>query len=177
MNPWNIAKLLIHNCDSRHDVDELIATLANRNHLNTVLALLSAFGTESEVLSLPLDDSRSSTSPRPQPQKGGASRVRRETKLASEPAPVDEETLQDLEALFRSEGFTNLQVEEWVKDTFNIRQPIGKGSLRKYLVRLDSRDDAIPIKMLLSTARLTLKGDSSVGEDITFYWDQIGGRP
>ncbi len=177
MNPWNIAKLLVNNCDSAYEVDELIAALSNQNQLNTVLSLLSVFGTESEVLSLPPDDSQSSTSPRQESQKKGAFRVGRETKLASEPTPVDDETLHELEAVFRSEGFTNRQVEEWVKDTFGIRQPIGKGSLRKYLVRLASRDDAIPMKMLLSTARLKLTGDSSVGEDITFYWDQIGGRP
>ena len=83
-------------------------------------------------------------------------------------------TAKRLEVLFRNKGMTNQQVELWVNDNFSVAQAnLGKGSLRKYLVRVLNNADLGANNRLLAAAQRLVNEDSNETSDIKHYWDEL----
>lgn len=179
MQPWDLAKLLLNHCSAPTDVDDIVKVLSDKTQLGSVLGMLEHFRLSSSAQSTfrvqrdPTKTDRAQSSTSSGSQSNGLRKEPTPSKIDSPSDLTTDDILQDLEALFRSEAMTNIQIEQWVKANFSSRYSVGKGSLRNYLHRLVTQDDAIPGNVLLSTARLDLKSDPKVGEDIRFYWDQV----
>ena len=84
-----------------------------------------------------------------------------------------EASASQLEALFRTIGMTNKQVEQWITDNFGVQVIVGKHSLRKYLIRvLDVADLGLTNRLLSGAQRLSMNSGSLTSE-IREYWDQL----
>ena len=78
-----------------------------------------------------------------------------------------------LEALFRTIGMTNKQVEQWMTDSFGVQVLVSKDSLHKYLAKvLGAADLGLTNRLLASAQRLAIAADSPAS-DIKEYWDQL----
>ena len=66
---------------------------------------------------------------------------------------------------------TNKQVEDWIKENFSVGSTVGKGSLRKYLVRvLDNADLGLKNRIIAATQQLA-NGQDTENSDLVAYWD------
>ena len=66
---------------------------------------------------------------------------------------------------------TNKQVEEWITENFSVGSTVGKGSLRKYLVRvLDDADLGLKNRIIAATQQLANDQDTK-NSDLVEYWD------
>lgn len=173
MLTWDIAKLLIEKCDSPEDVTQVIVTLRSPSSIEEVCSLLTAFSngghpsTNSKQTSQTMQGMRSQ-SPSAGDGKSTSSRTKKE--------PVDSSSLaaaKQLEALFRSKGMTNQQVEQWVNSNFSARAILGKDSLRKYLTRVLNNVDLGVRNRILATAQRLVNEDYKGTSEIKDYWDEL----
>ena len=172
MRAWDIAKLLLDNCTSPQDVEEVLMTLDSPRELQELRSLLSSFS--NGTLSTPYADADTPPLPDPKrvsiPTTGQPSTEKSVKVLPKRPeAPM----MDHLESLFRSDGMTNKQVAQWFSTNFNINVPIGRKSLRHYLTKLlDDVDWGLRNRIFEAAQRLQ-KDDSSTPSDIESYWDQL----
>ena len=141
MKTWDIAKFLIQSCSSPEDVGQILATLQDPKEVGRVCELLSSFS----AVGPPAQTRQVGNLSGNVVAKNGSpsKRAKAATKKASvTKASSSEEAIADrLEPLYRNNGMTNKQVEEWIADNFNVGATVGKRSLREYLVRvLDGAD-------------------------------------
>ena len=169
MRAWDIAKLLLENCDSPREVDELITALENPNMVRDLrLKLLPWSETSSSESSADIDDA---SVPPTHVISSGA-----ETPANTFESPDSQDfafqstgmrttSPEELETILRSVGMTNKQSEQWILANFEVDIPIGKGSLRGYLARLIG--DASPelTARILATARQLASDYSSRGSE------------
>ena len=168
MRAWEIAKVLLKHCESEQEVDQVIETLNDTLALREVCVILSSFA---------------SRSPFNVPAKGpsGTSTVAvRKPKQSTidhgvKPLPVTSRVVmaEQLEVVFRAYGMTNRQVEQWFTTNFKIDVPVGKGSLRRYLMRVLAGVDLGLANRILAMAQGGLTGDSLKRSDIEEYWDGL----
>ncbi len=171
MNTWDIAKLLIQGCNSPDDIGRTLSTLRNPKDVERVCELLTAFSgvmpaTQIHQSGKTNDDAPPVNGSPANRAKGTVKKRRPETANSSEEAIAIK-----LEPLFREQGMTNIQVEEWFSTNFRIGRTIGKRSLRKYLIRvLDSADLGLKNRIIAAAQQLGNDPDAE-DSDLVKYWD------
>ena len=176
MRTWEIAKVLVGNCTSPEDVDQVIRLLNDTVAIQDICSMLSSF---SETQSL--------TSP----QKVGATKRRQTSSYASQPASpstsrrgsskgLDDSSevaqAYQLETLLRASGKTNREIEQWMSENFNVNAVVGRGSLRLYLSRVLRKADLGLRNRILSAAQNLAGKDIPGTSDIKDYWDELEKR-
>ena len=169
MTSWDIAKYLIQSCNSPEEVSHVVATLQNPQEVERVCDILTSFS-----VTTPTKQSHRGSKEKPGPLAlNGASAKRRSVNKTggTKTDSTGEAIAVKLEPLFRDQGMTNQQVEEWVASNFSIVEAIGKRSLRKYLIRvLDSAD--LGLKNRIMAAAQQLGNDPGAEDsDLVKYWD------
>ena len=168
MRTWEMAKLLIEHCDSQQDVDQVIETLNDRLAMQEVRRILAAFATRPR-LNVPTP----TPSSRPIPTLRKSERQIVDDGVKALPDTSRAVMAEQLEVLFRACGMTNRQVEQWFTVNFGIEILIGKGSLRRYLMRVLTGVDLGLANRILATVQGRLTGDSLKKSDIEDYWDRL----
>ena len=173
MHTWNIAKLLIESCNSPEDVEEVIVTLQDPDAVQQVCSFLTAFSNNK-----PSASRRKAKAPTMQ----GVGNYGSSTKIGK-PATgksggdfthsSKDATAAQLESLCRASGMTNKQVEQWFTDNFNVRVPIGKDSLRKYLAKVLNSADLGLTNRILAAAQRLVSDQATSTSDIKNYWDGL----
>ena len=167
MHTWDIAKLLLEHCDSRQDVDRVLLILNDTSALRELCVLLSEFATRPDPHeSSTIEADRLMEVPETQQRPKGDG-------LKPLPDASKATMSEQLESLFRSYGMTNNQVEQWFSSNFEINVPIGKGSLKQYLLKVLKEVNLGLGNRILATAQSHPRGDLSKTSDIKEYWDQL----
>ena len=167
MRTWEIAKLLLDNCESQRDVDEVLQTLSNSSETQKVLTMMSPFASSSYESTSDVVVSKQKRSPG---ELEGTAGKKKGSALID---TTKNSTAEQMESLFRSCGMTNKQVEQWFAGNFKIQIPIGKGSLRNYIARILSGVDLGLSNRILSTIQRQANSGLSDNSDIEKYWDQL----
>ena len=155
MRVWDIAKILISECDSPEDVDRILHVLDDPAEYRDLRSLLIPFS--SENLDSPLQE------PEGRQTQGEASR--------SLPGTAKASAVKQLETLFRSDGMTNKQVERWLLENFEVSRSVGKGSLKDFLEKVLSDFNLAKVNRIIASAQ-RLKDTSKSESDIASYWEQ-----
>ena len=175
MKTWNIAKILIQSCSSPEDVSRILATLRDPKEVESVCELLSSFSAivppeQPLQISNGNDNVVAKNGSLSNRTKGGTKKI--SASIARTSASTSEEAIADkLEPLFRNNGMTNKQVEEWVTTNFNVRATVGKSSLRKYLIRVLLGADLGLKNRILGAAQQLANSQDSKDSDLVKYWD------
>ena len=176
MHTWKIAKILVENCTSPEDVDEVIQLLSNALAIQDICWMLTAFSNSQSLPSSPqarAGKGQQSDSCSSQPKS-------RNTKGlgAGKGLDDDSEVAQafQLETLLKASGKTNRQIEQWMSENFNVRAVVGKGSLRLYLARVLRKADLSLRNRILGAAQSLVGKDSPGTSDIKDYWDELEKR-
>ena len=167
MHTWEIARLLLENCDSRQDVDQVLETLNDTLALQELRTMLSSFASDPGTATPP-SMPKSETMAMP---KLGQNVIDNGGNALPDTSKAT--VAEQLETLFRSSGMTNKQVEQWFSANFEIDVPIRKVSLRKYLLKVLTGIDLGLGNRILATAQGRLTRNSSEKSDIKDYWDQL----
>ena len=176
MRTWDVAKQLIECCDSPEDVGEVITILRDPAAIKEVCSLIVGFsdkkhsGFNSE-LSAPTVQVDSGYSSYARGDKLPSSNTRKRSDDNSKLA-----TARQLEALFRSKGMTNQQVEQWINNNFTVRANLGKDSLIKYLTKVLNQADLGLSNRLLAAAQRLVSEKSQANSEIKNYWDELDKR-
>ena len=169
MRTWEIAKVLLKHCESEQEVDQVMETLNDSLALREICAILSSFASR-PPFSMPARE-RSGTSTVAVVRKPEQSTIDHGVKSLPDTSRVV--MAEQLEVVFRAYGITNKQVEQWFTANFGIDVPIGKGSLRRYLMRVLAGVDLGLANRILAMAQGGLTGDSLKKSDIEEYWDGL----
>ena len=176
MHTWEIAKILVGNCTSPEDVDQVIQLLNSTVAIQDICSMLSSFS-ETQSLNSPnkvgATKGRQASSHASQPESQSISRHRAAKELddSSEVAQA-----YQIEVLLRASGKTNREIERWMSESFNVKAVVGKGSLRLYLARVLRKADLGLRNRILSAAQ-NLSGKAILGtSDIKDYWDELEKR-
>ena len=173
MRTWDIAKLLVANCNSPEEVRQIITVLNDATAVNELCSMLSPF------CSLPIDDpgavATASESPRGTGQRAPVSsklplnnRFHRELAANYHAAAATE-----LVSLFRLHGMSNKEVEKWITQNFNIDATVGKGSLQKYLTKILTNSDLGVTNRILGATRKLFEADMKATSDIQEIWEAL----
>ena len=171
MKTWYIAKLLVQSSSSPEDVGEILATLQDPKAVKRVCELLRSFSADGPPVLTGqvgnLDDNAVAKS-------GSSSKRTKEAtkKTSASTVSTSEETIADrLEPLFRNNGMTNKQVEEWIAANFAVAATVGKRSLRKYLVKVLDRADLGLKNRIIAAAQKLASDQDDQDSDLVKYWD------
>lgn len=165
MQTWDIAKLLLANCESADDVDSILQILNDLNSTRDICSRLQGFSTHhSSVVGQGSSQRDESSGPPLSLNPKGLG-------VASEIAQA-----YQLETLLRASGKTNKHIEQWITETFQIKRNIGKGSLRLYLARVLDAADLSSRNRILSAAHKLVSKDRTANTDIIEFWDQLDKR-
>ena len=167
MRSWEIARLLLNRCSSSQDVDQVLETLSDPLALEELRAMLRSFASNHGV-------DTPSTMPKREPlftPELGQQAV--DDRVKALPDTSKSALAEQLEVLFRAGEMTNKQVEQWFATNFQIVVPIGKGALRKYLLKVLTGADLGLGNRILATAQGRLTTDSAKKSEIKDYWDQL----
>lgn len=167
MSVWKIAKLLLDNCDSPQDVDEMLLTLNSLAEMQELRGMIASFSSAAR------DDSSIVANGGLGSRKIEAEISSPEQRSAILKGVSRDTTVKQMELLFRECGMTNKQVEQWFSANFKIAKPIGKGSLQKYLARILNEVDLGLTNRMLATIQRQSLPDSSAKSDIEDYWDKL----
>lgn len=167
MSAWKIAKLILDNCNSPQDVDEMLLTLDSFAEMQELRGMIASFSTTARN-EPPVATNGGPSSRKYEPQT--SSPEQKPTILTGVSSGT---TVKQMEILFRECGMTNKQVEQWFSAKFKIAKPIGKGSLRNYLAMILSEIDLGLTNRILSTIQRESLPGSSIKSDIEDYWDKL----
>ena len=167
MRTWKIAKLLLDNCETQRDVDEVLQTLNDSSEMRDLVTMMSPFASRNYLTTPVAVDSKRRRSSHELKESMGKSKS---TTLTD---TTKNTTVEQMESLFRSCGMTNKQVEQWFDANFKIRISIGKGSLRNYITRILDEVDLGLSNRILSTIQRQANSGLSDNSDIEKYWDQL----
>ena len=168
MRTWDMAKALLSGCESPKDVDRVLSALDDTWELREIYSMLQSFasvGRETQPqdhrLSLEAGDQSSTTSPDCEPEVKSP---------AALPESAKNNVAEQLEALFRSDGMTNKQVEKWLITNFKISRSVGKGSLRDFLEKVLSDSNLEMVNRIVASAQ-GLRDPLAASSDLESYWD------
>ena len=172
MRTWDVAKRLIEHCNSPEDVRQVIAILRDPAAAEEVCSLIAGFSSNrhSSVNSgktAPTVQVVGSSSLYSEGDKSPSSNARKRSHDSSKLT-----TARQLEALFRTRGMTNQQVEQWINSDFQVRANLGKDSLLKYLTRVLNQGDLGLSNRLLAAAQRLVSENPQANSEIRDYWDE-----
>ena len=164
MRTWDIAKILIESCNSPEDVEAVINTLCDYDAAQHVCAFMSVFASYEASISY----SRPETSAVQEVERRGSlreiNRVVEAKGRESVTALSKEGSVDQLQSLFRANGMTNIQVEQWFAHNFGVQEIVGKDALRKYLTKvLTGVDSSLTDRIIASAKRLGNNDNSHSG--------------
>ena len=172
MRTWDVAKRLIEHCNSPEDVRQVIAILRDPAAVEEVCSLIAGFssnrhssvnsGKTTPPVQVVGSSSLYSEGDKP-PSTNARKRSHDSSKLT---------TARKLEALFRTSGPTNQQVEQWINSDFQVRANLGKDSLLKYLTRVLNQGDLGLSNRLLAAAQRLVSENLQANSEIRDYWDE-----
>ena len=174
MQTWDLAKLLLGNCSSTEDVDQILLVLNNAGSIRDICSKLEGFSSlEFPVLSEVSDHEHEFSYPL-ESSKESSSNLKEILKTVGSPSGIAQ--AYQLEALLRASGKTNKQIEQWVTENFEIRRNVGKGSLRLYLARVLNIADLKSRNRILAAAYELVSKDIDTNADIVDFWDELDKR-
>ena len=179
MRTWDIAKLLVENCNSPEEASEIASVLRDPASVKQIQSILEAFSdlnkTRSSAQVEVQGAQRAYSSDWPKPASK-STKFLSGTQVMSSTAISGASTAEQLESLFRSNGMTNQQIEEWITANFGIRVVVGKESLKKYLAKVLNRADLGLSNRILAAAQKLVSGSAQDNSDIRDYWDELDKR-
>lgn len=176
MRTWEIAKILVENCASPEDVDQVIQLLNSAVEVQGICSMLTSFSSDrplspARIVGAKRNRQASSHSSQPESWKAselaGGQRVNEYSDIAQ---------AFQLETLLRGSGKTNKQIEQWMRESFDVNAVVGKGSLRLYLARVLRKADPGLRNQMMAAAQRMAGNDMSGTSDIKDYWDELEKR-
>ena len=155
MGTWDIAKLLIESCSSPEEVEQVIGTLNDPEAVEHVCAFMAAFASYEPSISYHIAEP-----PVAQEADGHGSSSEVDKTVAGKSGDSTagfsrEVSVDQLQTLFRTNGMTNKQVEQWMGDNFGVEVIVGKDALRKYLTKvLATADSDLTNRIMTAAERL-----------------------
>ena len=174
MQTWDIAKLLLANCHSAEDVDQVLQLLNNANSTRDICSRLQRFSSHQ----LPVFSESSNEENEPSdllpPLRTFDLGLKGMSTTTGTPSEITQ--AYRFEALLRASGRTNKQIEQWITENFHIKRNVGKGSLRLYLARVLSAADLNSRNRMLAGAYDLISKDIDANSDILDFWDELDKR-
>ena len=85
---------------------------------------------------------------------------------------IRDTSASQLVTIFRGQGMTNKEVEEWIISNFGVRILVSKKSLQKYLAKVLNEAGLGLTNRILAAAQRLDAGDTTEPSDIRTYWDE-----
>ena len=151
MRTWDIARALLGTCDSSDDVDMVLLALDDPAEFRKLYSMLLPFSSDSgNSLSQNSSFSSGTGDPSLTTSPNGETQHKLPTAL---PESAKNNAARQLEKLFRSNGMTNKQVEEWLVANFEISRSVGKGSLRNFLEKVFGDLNLAKVNQIIASAQ------------------------
>ena len=173
MQTWDIAKLFVQNCNSPEDVSEVIATLQDPDSVQQVCAILITFSNAKPTSTPRKDEVPAKNTNSRYDSYDTSGKVYTKRGETGSKQSFREESVGQLESVFRGSGMTNKQVEQWLNYNFGVQIMVSKDSLRKYLARVMKIADLGLSNHILAAAQRLGNGEAESASDIRDHWDKL----